>query len=106
MHEHKKEAYARIERDARRLAEEISHHFSDDHSGESGEFGGSREEKYMKLQEMKERQKEKWRQMQHVMQKKGKEVDRYAHEHVWKTVAIAAGVGALVGMMTKKKRRR
>jgi len=34
-----------------------------------------------------------------------RQVDTYAHEHVWTTVAIAAAIGAVIGIFLSRDRR-
>ena len=98
-----------VERTARQLADSVSKLFSmdDDDGRESShdcEYCGHGKFKEKK-EAWKAEAKRKWDHTKQMASERGHQVDEYAHENVWKTVGIAAAVGAVVGSLLMKRRR-
>lgn len=91
--------YDQVEKDARRLADSISQLMSDDQGNE----GRDRSEK---MREMMDTSKQRLREASDYTRQKSQEADRFAHENVWTTVGIAAGVGAILGAILTRGRNR
>jgi ElaB/YqjD/DUF883 family membrane-anchored ribosome-binding protein len=95
MFHERKSSYEQVERDARRLAQSIGELI-----GEKGDEG-----RHMTRQAT-DFTREQWEHARDVAREGGKRVDRYAHEHVWTTVGVAAAVGVVLGAILDRMMKR
>lgn len=98
MFHSEREQYAQLERDARRLAETISGIV-----GHEREAAGdiARE----KMEHVKERAHDMYDRARSTAEEKAYELDDLARENVWKTAAISAAIGAVIGTLITRNRR-
>lgn len=90
--------YAEVERNARQLAESISRLIKN-------EKGHMSAEKREKMEHMKQQARDTYARTREGVQTKMQDVDKYAHENVWKTAAISAAVGAVLSSLLYAKKR-
>lgn len=103
----KKARVREIERNARQLTESITKLLDGDDGGqERGDhYHEDCEHCRRRMEAWRSQAREKWNQSRHMAKEKGEEIDAYARENVWKTVGIAAAVGAVLGSLLMKRRR-
>ncbi|MEX0650163.1 MAG: DUF883 C-terminal domain-containing protein [Candidatus Andersenbacteria bacterium] len=98
MFDSERTRYAQLERDARHLAESISRVMREE-GEELGEVGKE------KLEHVKAQARHMYDRTKDTVEEKVFEIDDLAHEHVWKTAAISAAIGAVIGSIIFRHRR-
>lgn len=84
-----------VEEDARHLADSLKEYMH-----EEGERMGDTARHLLSTAQ------EQWEQGREVAKRKVREADRFAHEHVWQTVAVAAVIGAVLAWLSRGRRDR
>lgn len=88
-----------IVREARRLADDVEKFTG------MGEQEMSRRSREL-WEQARSSARDRWRRAQRMSRERGRQVDEFVHENVWTSIGIAAAVGAVMGMMMRKSRRR